>query len=250
MSRPGPIGCRALSHYRQAVTKEKIGSARLAGKRRLHLTRLGGAQRHARLHALSGCPLRLVGRPRNCDLKARAYADRALELDPDNADGYIVLAYYAGERAYDEAVVDARKAVQLAPGSADVAELASFVLTPSGYPEEGVVQSEKAITLSPNHPPMYLGTLGNAYRLSGRIEEAIAAFKAYDARSPGFGLIDLVIAYQQNGQADKAKDAAKRLISARRDFTISAWLKTQFRRDRAPLEADVEALRAAGLDMG
>jgi adenylate cyclase len=68
--------------------------------------------------------------------------------------------------------------------------------------------------------------LANAYRLSGQIDEAIAAFEAYNARSPGFGLVDLVIAYQENAQADKAKDAAKRLLSARRDFTISAWLKT------------------------
>ena len=45
------------------------------------------------------------------------------------------------------------------------AELASFVLAPSGYPDEAVVQSEKAISLSPNYPAVYLGTLGNAYRL-------------------------------------------------------------------------------------
>ena len=145
---------------------------------------------------------------------------------------------------------NARKAVQLAPGSADVAELASFILTPSGYPKEGLVLIQKASNLSPNHPPMYLGSLGNAYRLSGQIDEAIAAFEAYNARSAGFGLVDLVIAYQENGQADKAKDAAKRLLSARRDFTIAAWLKTQSRRDSALLEADVAALRAAGLDMG
>ena len=88
---------------------------------------------------------------------------------------------------------------------------------------------------------------GNAYRLSGQIDEAIAAFEAYNARSPGFGLVDLVIVYQENGQTDKAKDAANRLLSARRDFTIPAWLRTQFRRPRALLEADVEALRASWL---
>ena len=61
------------------------------------------------------------------------------------------------------------------------------------------------MALSPNHPAVYLGILGNAYRLSGQIEEAIAAFEAYNARNPGFGLVDLVIAYQENGQPDKAK---------------------------------------------
>ena len=96
-------------------------------------------------------------------------------------------------------------------------------------------------------PPLYLGSLGNACRLAGRLDEAIAAFKAYNARQSGFGLTDLVIAYQENGQADEAKQTAKRLLAARRDFTITSWLKTQFRRDKARLEADVAALRAAGL---
>jgi len=63
----------------------------------------------------------------------------------------------------------ARRAVQLAPGSADAATFACFVLASSGFPEEGVAQSERAITLSPNYPGYYLGHLGNAYRLSGRI---------------------------------------------------------------------------------
>ena len=183
--------------------------------------------------------------------KARMYADKALELEPANADAYrtsSILLLVQGR--YDKAVADAKRAVELAPGSADVAELASFVLASSGFPEEAVILVEKAMTLSPNYPPLYLGILGNAYRLSGRIEEAIAAFKAFNARSPGFGLTDLAIAYQENGQPDEAKQTAKRLLAARPEFTIASWLKTQFRRDTARLEADVSALRAAGLPTG
>ena len=80
--------------------------------------------------------------------------------------------------------------------------------------------------------------------------EAIAAFKAYNARSPGFGLIDLVILYQENSQVDDAKQTAKRLLTARPNFTIASWLKTQLLRDTARLEADVAALGAAGLPTG
>jgi hypothetical protein len=36
--------------------------------------------------------------------------------------------------------------------------------------------------------------------LSGQTEEAIAAFEAYNACSPGFGLADLVIAFTRMGQ--------------------------------------------------
>jgi tetratricopeptide (TPR) repeat protein len=183
--------------------------------------------------------------------KARAYADRALELDPGNADGYVASGLvFLLSGHYDEAVADARRAVGLAPGSGDVAALAGVILTPSGYPEESVVQNEKAMALSPNYPAYYLGTLGDAYRMSGRTEQAIAAFKGYHARSPGFGLTDLVIIYQESGQEDEARRTAEGLLAARPAFTIAAWLKTQFiRRDTARIEADIAALRDAGLPM-
>ena len=243
---------QGMSHYRQAVTKEKMGPARHYWEKALALD-----PSSASLNAL-GFMHCLDARfgwwdDRETAIeKATAYADRALEIDLGNADAYTTSSLILlMQRRYDEAVADARKAVQLAPGSADAAELASFVLTPSGYPEEAVVQSEKAIALSPNYPAVYLGTLGNAYRLSGRTEQAIAAFKAYHARSPGFGLTDLVIIYQQAGQAEEARRTAEELMAARPNFTIAGWLKTQFiRRDTARVEADTAALRAAGLPMG
>jgi len=183
--------------------------------------------------------------------KARTYTDRALELEPTNANAYSNSSVISLiQERFDEAVRDARRAVELAPGSADVAEFASFVLAPAGFPEEAVVQSEKAIALNPNHPAVYFGALGHAYHLSGRIEEAIEAFKAYADRSPGFGLLDLVIIYQQNGRPEEARQTAKQLMAARPQFTIADWRTTQFRRDQARLEADITALSAAGLPIG
>jgi tetratricopeptide (TPR) repeat protein len=76
-------------------------------------------------------------------------------------------------------VADVRRAVELAPSSADVADLACFVLAPSGYSEEAAAHAERAMVLNPNYPAVYLGNLGNAYRLAGRTEQAIAAFKTY-----------------------------------------------------------------------
>ena len=243
---------QGLSHYRGPATKENMGPARLYWEKALALDPTSAA-----LNAMLGFMHCLDARfgwwdDRETALgKARTYTDKALELEPANADAYrtssvVLLA----QGRYDEAVVDAKRSVQLAPGSADVAELASFVLASSGFPEEAMILIEKAMALSPNYPPVYLGILGNAYRLSGRIEEAIAAFKAYNAGHPGFGLTDLVITYQENGQADEAKQTAQCLLAARRNFTIASWLKTQFRRDTARLDAEIAALRAAELPMG
>ena len=242
---------QGLSHFRQPVTKEKFGPARACWEKALALDPTS-----APLNAMLGFMHYADARfdwwdDRETALnKARAYADRALELDPDNADAYTASSLVLLLRGrYGEAVTDARKAVQLAPSSADVATFACFVLASSGFPDEALVQIEKAMALSPNYPANYLGHLGNAYRLSGRFEQAIAAFKAYDARNAGFGLTDLVIAYQQIDRSELAKQTAERLLTVRRDFTISSWVKTQFRRDIERFEADVAALRAAGLPM-
>jgi adenylate cyclase len=244
---------QGMSHFHQAVSKEKMGAARICWEKALALDPASAA-----LNAMLGFIHCLDARfgwwddHETAIDKARAYTAKALEIDPDNAEAYTASSLILlMQRRYDEAVADARKAIQLAPGSALAADLASFVFVPSGYPEEGVLQSEKAIALSPHYPPAYLGTLGNAYRLAGRTEQAIATFKAYHARNPGFGLTDLVIIYQQIGQADGARRTVEQLMAARPNFTIGGWLKTQFiRRDTAQVEADREALRAAGLPMG
>jgi len=243
---------QGLCYHRQAITKENTAATLLWWEKALALDPTSAV-----LNAMLGFTRFVNARfgwsdDREAEFMAsRTYADRALELDPNNAYAHLVVGYLCWpEKRFDEAVSHARKAVQLAPGAADLLNQASFILAPSGSPEEALILAKKSIALNPNHPAVYLGILGNACRLSGHIDEAIAAFEAYNARNPGFGLVDLVIAYREKGQADKAEDAAKRLMSARRDFTIAAWLKTQFRRDAARLEADVTALRLAGLPGG
>ena len=176
------------------------------------------------------------------------YAERGLAIDPTNPDVHTSSSLLLLlRRQHDEAVVEARKAADLGPGSADVATFASFVFACSGHAQEAVLQIEKAIKLSPKCPPTYLGHLGNAYRLTGRYEDAISAFKAYGERSPGAGLVDLVLCYQHTGRITEAKAGAQRVLAANPKFTIGNWRKTQFQNDVAQLEADVAALEAAGL---
>lgn len=101
--------------------------------------------------------------------------------------------------------------------------------------------------LSPKHPANYLGMQGLIYRLAGRNEAAIAAFKAYSERSPGFGHADLAIIYQQTGRDEEARAEIGKLRAARPGYTTASFAATQYREDIASVEADLAALRAAGL---
>jgi adenylate cyclase len=243
---------QGLSFARQAVTKENWTRALALWQRALALD-----PDSSPLNAMVG--LIHVGDARFgwwddrpiALAKGRRHATKALSVDPENADAQITAGYADMiEGQWDNAIAHIRKAVETAPLSADAATLASFILACAGQPLESTPLIERAIQLSPHYPANYLGHLGNAYRLTGRFEEAIAAFVAYDARSAGFGLTDLVIAYQQTNRPDLARQTAERFLVLRPAFTVAGWLRTQFRRDRALLDAEAAALAAAGLPPG
>ena len=88
------------------------------------------------------------------------------------------------------------------------------------------------------------GVLGNAYRLAGRPDKAIAAFRSYHARSPGFGFSRHADDPGTARCLDDARETAAQLIAARPPFTVKYWLRTQFRVDTEQLATDLASLRA------
>ncbi|MEO3430825.1 adenylate/guanylate cyclase domain-containing protein [Pelagibius sp. CAU 1746] len=242
---------QGLHHYRQSVTKESLGAALSCWTKALALDATSSSL-NAMISLVHYADARFGWWEdrETAHEKAMSYAERALDLDPENPDANVTagLALLQAGR-HEEAAAKARRAAQLAPGSADAASFGCFILAFAGFPDEAVTHGERALTLSPNYPASYLGHLGNAYRLAGRTEEAIAAFKAYHARVPGFGLVDLVLVYQQSGRPEEAARKAEQLLTLRKGFTIANWASTQYRADKQGLQADIEALRAAGLPM-
>jgi adenylate cyclase len=180
--------------------------------------------------------------------KADSYVARALTLDPDNPDAYRAASgILLLKSRFEESAAAARKAVKLSPNLPDVLAFGAFVLSCCGHAAEGVRHIERAISLSPNYQAWYLGVLGNAYRLAGRPDEAITAFQGYHAREPGYGLADIILIKVQSGHIDEAREIAMQLAKERPNFSVTAWLRTQFRIDAQQLATDLASLRAAGV---
>jgi adenylate cyclase len=181
--------------------------------------------------------------------KAKAYVERALSIDPETPDAHRSAAgILLLEGRFEEAAEAARTAAKFGPSLPDLLASGGFVLTCCGYPKEAIPQMERALALSPViQPGWHLGVLGNAYRLAGRGDDALTAFRSFHARNPGFGLVDIVLIQHQAGQHEEARETAAQLALARPDFTVAFWLRTQFRIDKAQMAADLASLRAAGV---
>ena len=180
--------------------------------------------------------------------KAEAYVQRALAIDPQNPDAHRARAAILMIRSrFGDAIVAIREAVACGPNLPDVLDFASFVLAGCRRAAEAIPLVRKAMALSPTYPPNYLGSLGNVLRLAGCAQEAIEAFRAYHAASPGFGLLDIAMIEALAGRVDQARETVRQLLALRPHITISGWARTQFRKDTDQMAADTAALRAAGI---
>jgi serine/threonine-protein kinase len=82
--------------------------------------------------------------------QARAVLERALESDPDLAEGRILHAQLLRlDLRPDEAEQEIRRVLELNPGNAQAHALYSQVLLTLGHPEESVLEARRAVQLDP-----------------------------------------------------------------------------------------------------
>jgi adenylate cyclase len=114
-------------------------------------------------------------------------ARQAVTLDDSLPQAHWQLCWvYELKQQHDQAIAEGERAITLDPNNAESYALQAQALNHAGRPEEALRMVAHAMRLDPRYPPYYLFELGWAYYLTGRYTEAIAAAKDSITQNPNF----------------------------------------------------------------
>ncbi|MEX2650378.1 MAG: adenylate/guanylate cyclase domain-containing protein [Alphaproteobacteria bacterium] len=184
--------------------------------------------------------------------RALAAAQRAIDLDNQNQNGYYALAIinYMNEKDLNSFYALAEHAIALNPNNASVIADLGLWMAYSGNWERGMALMRKAMILNPLHPRwFFFAFLLDHYR-NGEYREALTeGLKINIPENPGVQA-GLAAVYGQLGEAEKARATLDHILEIQPGFADDprAW----FVKRRVPdelVESLMDGLRKAGLDV-
>jgi adenylate cyclase len=182
--------------------------------------------------------------------RAFALAQQAISLNASLSTAHRLLGYvYSWRQQHDQAVAAAEQAVELDPNNADGYAALADILNGAGRPQDAIGLVEKAMRLNPHYPFRYLAFLGTAYYATGRVEEAIAAFKRVRICNPDYLPAPLFLAaiYSEMDRETEAQAQVAELLRISPQFSLEVLRQTVGAKDREGLERLLDFLRKAGL---
>lgn len=182
--------------------------------------------------------------------KAHELAKKAISLDDTIPLTHFVLGLVYRERKdFVAAMAQAEKAIRLDPNYANGRVLLSTVLYYTGKAEEGLEQIQEAMRLEPHHPHNYPFHEGQAYFILGQYDEAIRVFEHGLEMNPTSQRLRLWLAatYAQAGLLEDAAWEIDEVLLNDPGLSLSRIEKAYPFRYSADLENFTDALSHAGL---
>ncbi len=182
--------------------------------------------------------------------RALALAQQAVALDDSLPYAHYLLSHvYLSKKQYEQAITEAEQAIALDPNSARGYVALGTILNFTGQAEKAIGVIEQALRLDPHSPVIYQGTLGWAYLLTRRYDEAIAMQKK--VLSHNRNLVEphliLTICYSELGREEEARAETAEVLRLRPNYSLEVIRQTWPVKDPAQLERLLAALRKAGL---
>ena len=191
----------------------------------------------------------LVDSPEKSIEKAAELARKAQSLDDTMDFSYSLIAnVYLIKRQYENAVAAAKRAVILNPNGADAHAHLGMILHYAGGRDEAISLFKKAIRLNPIPPNWYLFSLGDAYFVEQRYEEAIPVYERALHRNPGDirALTGLAATYSMLGRTELVHATVTEILSLGPRSSVE-YVKTLPFKNESDREHLIQALHQAGL---
>lgn len=150
--------------------------------------------------------------------------EQAASLDKFDSEVQWRIGYvYTCRGKFDEAKLYLDRALELNPNDADALTVTGVYLTAVGEGDEAVACCERAIRLNPFGPGYYLWNLATACYCARRYDEAVAPLREYLSRFPKFVRPRRVLAatLAQLGRLDEAKKVTEAILAAEPDISLS-----------------------------
>jgi len=162
---------------------------------------------------------------------------------------YAVAKTLLYKRRYDEAIAEAERAIALDPNYPDGYLMMGWILTFAGKSAEAVDYFKRTMRLDPGFPGAVLYSLGLAQYSLGQYEEAATSLEKSLKLNPGYGPWPLAITYAQLGRGQEAADILAKYFEKR--GWLLALIENTFPywpfKEQKDLDHWAEGLRKSGL---
>jgi TolB-like protein/class 3 adenylate cyclase len=181
-----------------------------------------------------------------------AHARAALAAGHDDAVVLATAGFVVGllEHDYGSAMEAINAALALNATSALALGLGATILAHDGRTEQAISYAERAITINPRDPTVYLPfiALAMAYSAEGAFDQVLLACRRAAQANPRFSVSFVLqaAALSRLGRLEEAKNAAKRTVELEPSFKVADFVRSHT--GKAEIWAPIgDALRQAGL---
>ncbi|MBI4767784.1 MAG: tetratricopeptide repeat protein [Deltaproteobacteria bacterium] len=182
--------------------------------------------------------------------KVMELAQKALTIDESLSSAHSLLIHiYIYKREFDKAIAEGERAVALDPNGANAYEHYAHSLLYANRFKEAIPAIQKAIRLNPIGSTSAYSTLGDAYANTGRLKEAVSAFKQALLMSPDnlFAHLGLSSTYIEMGREKEGRAEAAEVLKISPKFSLDNHEMGLPFKDQSTLDKYIGNLRKAGL---
>jgi len=146
-------------------------------------------------------------------VRAEEYIKAAMKKNPTSLAYSVISKMLIARHKHDEAIAETERALALDPNDANSYIAMAYALIYIGKPKEAVDYIERAMRIDPEYPAYYLFVLGLAHFGMEQLEKAASLFEKALERNPEnyIALIPLAATYAHLNRKNEAKDLIKKL---------------------------------------